>query len=215
MAAPLCIGLRRGAGLLGEVVGAHRLLATTALGLGMAGLAIGYAAATGHGISDVLFSGQDQLPGLVADSAKYSVGALLLLLLCKGLAYTGALGAFRGGPTFPAMFLGAVGGIALSHLPGLSMVPALAMGVGAMTGAMLRLPMTAVLVVSLLLGSDGFPVIPLTIVAVVVAYVAENWLTPPSAAGSPAPGDDGEHREPDAARAPRWRDAGRVTAAGC
>jgi H+/Cl- antiporter ClcA len=196
VAAPACIGLRRGAGVLGDVVRAHRLLATTALGLGMAGLAIGYAAATGHGISDVLFSGQDQLPGLVTNSAQYSVGALLLLLLCKGLAYTGALSAFRGGPTFPAMFLGAAGGIALSHLPGLAMVPALAMGVGAMTAAMLRLPMTAVLLVSFLLGSDGFPVIPLTIVAVVVAYVAENWLAPVAAAGSPQAADGG-HPEPD------------------
>jgi H+/Cl- antiporter ClcA len=197
VAAPVCIALRRGAGALGVLVGAHRLLVTTALGLGMAGLAIGYAAATGHGVSDVLFSGQDQLPGLVADSAQYSVGALLLLLLCKGLAYTGALSAFRGGPTFPAMFLGAVGGIALSHLPGLPLVPAIAMGLGAMTAAMLRLPMTAVLVTSLFLGSDGFPVIPLTIVAAVVAYVAENWLTPAPAASPQELSDDGGKRVPD------------------
>jgi H+/Cl- antiporter ClcA len=113
----------------------------------------------------------------------------LLLLLCKGLSYLAALSAFRGGPTFPAMFLGAVGGIALAHLPGLALIPALAMGLGAMTAAMLRLPMTAVLVTSLFLGSDGFPVIPLTIVAAVVAYVVENRLTP--VAGSPTTDDDG------------------------
>jgi hypothetical protein len=41
-----------------------------------------------------------------------------------------------------------------------------------------RLPMTAVLLTTLFLGSDGFLVIPLTIVAVVVAYVAGNWLAP-------------------------------------
>ena len=79
------------------------------------------------------------------------------------------------------MFLGAAGGIALSHLPGLAMVPAAAMGIGAMTAAMLRLPMTAVLLTTLFLGSDGFPVMPLTIVAVVVAYLTANWLTPPPA----------------------------------
>jgi H+/Cl- antiporter ClcA len=196
VAAPLCIALRRGAALLGGLVPAHRVLATTALGLVMAGLAIGYAAATGHAAADVLFSGQDQLPGLVADSARYSVGALLFLLLCKGLAYTAALSAFRGGPTFPVMYLGAAGGIALSHLPGLAMVPGLAMGLGAMTAAMLRLPMTAVLLTTLLLGSDGFPVIPLTIVAVVVAYVAEIRLTP-VAAPPPGGGDDGRHRVPE------------------
>jgi len=110
-----------------------------------------------------------------------------VLLLCKGLAYTAALGAFRGGPTFPAMFLGAAGGIALSHLPGLTLVPALAMGLGAMTAAMLRLPMTAVLLTTLFLGSDGFPVTPLTIVAVVVAHVAGVWLAPRQAEATGEP----------------------------
>jgi H+/Cl- antiporter ClcA len=181
VAAPLCAVLRRAAVAVGGRARGHPVALTTVLGLVMGGLAIGYAEGTGHGVSDVLFSGQDQLPGLIADSAKYSIGALLLLLLCKGLAYTAALGAFRGGPTFPAMFLGAAGGIALSHLPGLTLVPALAMGLGAMTAAMLRLPMTAVLLTTLFLGTDGFPVIPLTIVAVVVAHVAGVWLTPRSA----------------------------------
>ncbi len=46
------------------------------------------------------------------------MGALLLLVVCKGLAYGFSLSSFRGGPTFPAMFIGAAGGIALSHLPG-------------------------------------------------------------------------------------------------
>jgi hypothetical protein len=48
-----------------------------------------------------------------------------------------------------------------------------------------------VLVTTLLLGSDGFPVVALTIVAVVVAYVAQLWLEPAPApaapAGKPAP----------------------------
>jgi hypothetical protein len=51
-------------------------------------------------------------------------------------------------------------------------------GGGAMTAAMLKLPMTAGLLVTLFLGSDGFPVIPLTIAAVVVAYLTGNLLTP-------------------------------------
>jgi H+/Cl- antiporter ClcA len=178
VAAPLCAVLRRAAVALGSRAGGHPVAVTTVLGLAIGGLAVGYAQWTGHGASDVLFSGQDQLPGLIAGSAQYSVGALLVLLLCKGLAYTAALGAFRGGPTFPAMFLGVAGGIALSHLPGLTLVPAVAMGLGAMTAAMLRLPMTAVLLTTLFLGTDGFPVIPLTIVTVVVAHVAGVWLAP-------------------------------------
>lgn len=46
-----------------------------------------------------------------------------------------------------------------------------------MIAAMLRLPMTAVLLTTLMLGSNGFPAMPLTIVAAVTAYVAETWLT--------------------------------------
>jgi hypothetical protein len=53
---------------------------------------------------------------------------------------------------------------------------AAAIGIGAMTAAMLRLPFAAVLLATLFLGSDGFPVMPLTIVAVVVAYLNANLL---------------------------------------
>src|ERR1035437_4790954 len=86
------------------------LLATPVVALAIAGLAIAYAAATGKGSSDVLFSGQSDLGPLITHSASYTVGALLLLLACKGLAYGASLSSFRGGPTFPAMFLGAAGG---------------------------------------------------------------------------------------------------------
>ena len=79
----------------------------------------------------VLFSGQSALPTVLTNSATYSVGALMLLLVCKGLAYGASLSGFRGGPTFPAMFIGAAGGIALSHLPGLPMSAGAAMGIGA------------------------------------------------------------------------------------
>jgi H+/Cl- antiporter ClcA len=99
-----------------------------------------------------------------------------------------SLSGFRGGPTFPAMFLGAVGGVALSHLPGLPMVDGIAMGIGAMTAVMLRLPLTSVLLATLLLGLDGLAVMPLAIVAVVVAYVASARLapTPATPSGKPA-----------------------------
>jgi hypothetical protein len=123
-----------------------------------------------------LFSGQTAIGPLVDNSATYSVGALLLLTACKGLAYSLSLSSFRGGPTFPAMFLGAAGGIAMSHLPGLSVVPAVAMGIGAMSVSMLRLPLTSVLLATVLLQSDALTVTPLVIVAVVVAHVTSAHL---------------------------------------
>jgi H+/Cl- antiporter ClcA len=91
---------------------------------------------------------------------------------------------FRGGPVFPAMFAGAVGGLALSHLPGLPPVAGAAMGIGAMCAVMLRLPMTSVLLATVLLTADGLAVMPVVIVAVVVAFVTSAWLAPPPAKGT-------------------------------
>ena len=165
------------------------LVATPLAGLVIAALAIGFAAATGHAATDVLFSGQDALPDLLTDSAGYSVGTLLLLIGAKGLAYTVSLAAFRGGPIFPAMFLGAALGIVLSHLPGLPLVAGAAMGIGAMSVVMLRLPLTSVLLASLLLAADEVALMPLVIVAVVVAHLATARLTPVPSAPTTAPDD--------------------------
>jgi hypothetical protein len=168
------------------------MLATPLIGLAIAGLAIAYAAGSGKGSSEVLFSGQDALGPLIQHASSYTVGALVLLLVCKGLAYGGSLSSFRGGPVFPSLFLGAAGGIALSHLPGLPMVAGAAMGIGAMFVVLVRLPLTAVLLATLLLSADGVQVMPLVIVAVVVAFVASARIAPapakePEAAQAPAP----------------------------
>ena len=120
--------------------------------------------------------GRSALPHLVGHAAGFSVGALLLLLACKGLAYGVSLSGFRGGPVFPSLFIGAAGGIPMSHLPGLGMIAGMAMGIGAMCAVMLRLPLTSVLLATLLLYSDGVVVMPLVIVAVVVAYVVSARL---------------------------------------
>lgn len=157
------------------------ILLTPVAGLAIAGLAIVYAEATDKSTADVLFSGQVALPGLIEQSADYAVGTLLLLIVCKGLAYSVSLSSFRGGPVFPAMFIGAAGGIAMSNLPGMSLVPAVAMGIGAMTAVLLRLPLTAVLLATLLLGADGLGAMPVVIVAVVVAFVVSAWFVPQAA----------------------------------
>ena len=68
--------------------------------------------------------------------------------------------------------------MALSHLPGLPMIAGAAMGIGAMTCAMLGLPLTSVLLATVFLGSDGVAVMPLVIVAVVVTYVGHARSRP-------------------------------------
>jgi H+/Cl- antiporter ClcA len=161
------------------VVHRNRVLVTPGLGLLIGLLAMGYQLVTGNGFGQVLFSGQDALPDLVAHAADYSLGALIMLIACKALAYGLSLSAFRGGPVFPSMLIGAAIGIAASGLPGMELAPAIGMGIGAMCTAMLRLPMTSTLLATLLLGADGLSVTPEIIVAVVVAFVATTALPVP------------------------------------
>ncbi|WEO76610.1 chloride channel protein [Cryobacterium sp. SO2] len=160
-------------------VRSHRLIVTPLLGLLVAGLAIVFAQVTGEDTAQVLFSGQDTLPALVTDGASWPLGAVALLVVCKSLAYGLSLSGFRGGPVFPAMFIGAAIGVAASHLPGMALVPALGVGIGAMCVSMLRLPLTSVLLATVLLTSDAYAVMPLVIVTVVVAHVLTGRLPEP------------------------------------
>jgi H+/Cl- antiporter ClcA len=185
-------GIRRLGLLLQTVVERRMVLLMPFVGLSIAAFAILFQEAADHSSSYVLFSGQAALPTLIEGAAGWTVGALTLLIVCKGVAYSLSLSCFRGGPTFPGMFIGAAGGIALSHLPGLPEIAGVAMGIGAMTVAMLGLPFTSVLLVSLFLQADAIALMPLVIVAVVVSYIASAHLTPPSTqtaaeASTPAP----------------------------
>jgi H+/Cl- antiporter ClcA len=156
---------------LRPVVHLNRVLVTVVFGALIGLTAMTYQLVTDRSFTQVLFSGQDALPDLVEHAADYSVGVLVMLAACKMLAYGISLSAFRGGPIFPAMFIGATLGIALSGLPGLALAPAIACGIGAMCAAMLRLPLTSALLATLLLGTDGISVTPQVVVAVVVAFV--------------------------------------------
>jgi len=156
----------------------------------VAGLVVGllallFASTTTHGVEEVLFSGQDQLPGLVDNPGAWTIGALLFLMLCKGLAWSACLSTFRGGPTFPAIFLGAAGGIAASHLPGMSLTPAIAVGMGVMVVSFLKLPLSAVIIATSLTVSAGIAVSPLIIVGVVVAYLVTLALEGRLGTGGP------------------------------
>ena len=178
VAAPLGHAIRSIALAMRPHVERRMVLLMPLLGLAVAGLAIGFDAATDEAASEVLFSGQESVGPLIAGAAGWSVGALLLLIACKGLAYAICLSSFRGGPIFPAIFIGAAAGVASAELPGMALVPGVAMGIGAMTAVMLNLPLTATLTAALLLGQSALDALPLVIVAVVVAHVVSARLTP-------------------------------------
>ena len=105
------------------------------------------------------------------------MGALALILALKGIAYSLSLGSFRGGPTFPILFLGAAAGIMASHLPGFEITAAVAVGMGAGVAAVLKLPLTAVVTATVLTAHSGVGAEPLVIVGVVVAYVVTLLLS--------------------------------------
>jgi H+/Cl- antiporter ClcA len=179
LAAVLGSSIRHLGVFLQPIVERRKVWLTPVAGVVIALAAIVFAQVTGHGIDQVLFSGQDALGPLITDAAGWTVGALLLLIVCKGLAYGVSLSCFRGGPTFPGMFIGAAMGMALSHLPGLSMIAGVAMGIGAMTVVMLGgMPLTSVVLTVVFLSADGLALTPLIIIAVVVAYVASAYLAP-------------------------------------
>ena len=166
---------------------AHRIAAQSALGpvplLVVAGLLVGTLAAVFRATADrpvdlVLFSGQTELPDVVAEG---SAAVLVLLVVTKGLAYALSLGAgFRGGPVFPAIALGvAAAMVAENLLPGLHTTPAVATGIAAATTAVLRVPFTAVLLVSLLMGPSAFDVAPIAVLAAAIAWLVVTWLPTP------------------------------------
>jgi H+/Cl- antiporter ClcA len=160
-----------------RMVKSRQLLLLPVCGLIVSGLAIAFAQATGKGFQEVLFSGQDALPGLVSGAGTWSLSALALLIVFKGLGYSISLGGFRGGPTFPAIFLGAAGGIMCSHLPGFPITAAVAVGIGTGIVAILRLPLSAVVITSVLTSKAGLGADPLVILGVVIAYLLTRWLS--------------------------------------
>jgi hypothetical protein len=176
------------------VVMRRPFLTIPAAGLAVAGLAIAFGETTDHDSSYVLFSGQDSLPDLVQGASTWSVTALGLLIVLKGLAWSISLSGFRGGPTFPGLLLGVAAGIMASHLPGLAMTPAVAVGMGAAMAAVLQLPLASVVLATLLTAHAGAGVEPLIILGVVVAYLTVKALHRGETQAEDSSRDDGRTR---------------------
>ena len=155
----------------------RRFILTVAGGLAVGVLAITFGQVTDEPANTVLFSGQEAFGALFESSDDAARSTLVLLLVLKAAAWSISLGSFRGGPTFPAIFLGVVGGLLVADLPGYSETPAVAGLVGATCVSVLRLPLSSVVIAFLLTTSAGLAVAPLVIVAVVVAYLVSLALT--------------------------------------
>jgi H+/Cl- antiporter ClcA len=126
--------------------------------------------ALGGDSQDVLFSGQASVPDVVAED---SAAILLVVLAAKALGYAVSLGCgFRGGPVFPAIFLGVA--LATFAVIAFDVSPTLAVAVGAGAGmaAGTRLLFSSLLFAALLVGRPGLDAVPAVVLAIAAA-----WLT--------------------------------------
>ncbi|HEU0337169.1 MAG TPA: chloride channel protein [Gaiellaceae bacterium] len=155
-----------------------RLSLLVGAGLLVGGLAVTFRAVADRPVDLVLFSGQTALPTIVAEG---SAGVLALLVVAKGLAYALSLGAgFRGGPVFPAIAIGVAAAlVGADLLPGFETTPAVAAGIAAGTAAVLRVPFTAVLLVSLLVGPSALDVAPVAVLAAAMGWLVASALPNP------------------------------------
>jgi chloride channel protein, CIC family len=185
VAAVIVAAVRRAAGELAKE-GARRIgLPVLLVGGGLlVGLVAQVADWLGADSQDVLFSGQTGVPALAATA---STKILLVLLVAKAIGYGISLACgFRGGPVFPAVFLGiAVAEFAHTWF---DVSPTLAVAVGAAAGmaAGTRLLVTSVLFAGLLVGHAGQDAIPAAVLAAAAAWLTMQALDRRATQAAPA-----------------------------
>ena len=109
-AAVVTVVIIEGARASAHTVAKRPWLLLPAAALAVGGLAIAFAQITHQSADVVLFSGQDAFASMIKQGPTLALSTLAFLLLFKGVAWSISLGSFRGGPTFPGLFIGAAGG---------------------------------------------------------------------------------------------------------
>jgi len=158
-----------------------------AAGLVVGACAVLFGLLTGESPGLLLFSGETDTGTVVEQAATWGTATLLLLVLLKSIAYAVSLGSlFRGGPVFPALFLGVVAGSLLATLAPGSQTAAIVGGMAAATSAMLRLPLSAALLAVFLGGSTAIAATSVALIASVVAFLVTMAVDRREAAGQAA-----------------------------
>lgn len=132
---------------------------------------------TGESVLFILTSGEEMITELPTLT---SVSTVVAVLILKSIAYAVSLGAgFRGGPFFPAMFVGAASGLLIALLipNGPSVPAALVVGVVAATIATAPMKWPIAIVLGLVIGfvMGTWTLVPAAVLAAVVARAIPRW----------------------------------------
>lgn len=168
--------VRRGAGALSGAASTTRYRRGIALaGGGLAVGAVGLAAqALGADYREVLFSGQSGIPLALADT---SVAILLVVIVAKAVAYAISLGCgFRGGPVFPAIFLGVAIAAIFCLWFDIPITWAVAVGTAAGMAGGTGLVFSGLMFALLLCGTAGLDALPAAVFASVAAWLTRQAL---------------------------------------
>jgi|SoiMethySBSTD1v2_1073268.scaffolds.fasta_scaffold04304_2 H+/Cl- antiporter ClcA len=166
------------------VANRHQMLPMLLLG----GFAVGAIALVATWLNttddEILFSGQSAVPEVVAEG---SVGVLLVILAAKSLGYAISLGSgFRGGPIFPAIFIGITITSFAVVVFDASPTWAIAVGTAAGMAAGTEMVFSALLFSMLLVGQPGVDALPAAVLAVAAVWLTKMVIPPPKDA-EPAP----------------------------
>jgi H+/Cl- antiporter ClcA len=132
---------------------------------------------TGESVMLVLTSGEEMISDLPTIT---TVSTAVAILVLKSIAYAVSLGAgFRGGPFFPAMFVGAAAGLLVALLipDGPSVSAALVVGVVAAVIATAPMKWNVVIVLGAIIGllMGTWTLVPAAVIGAVVARVIPRW----------------------------------------
>jgi len=195
--AVLVAAVRRIGQRVHTVATARPVILAPAAGLAVGVLAVAFTQITHQAPSLVLFSGEADTGTVVSQGAAWGLATLVILLLLKSIAYAVSLGSlFRGGPVFPSLFLGVVAGMLFTHLGvHLTSTPAVVAGMAAACAAMLRLPLSSVMLAVFLTSSAGLEATSIALLASVAGFLASVVIDKRTAAGQE--GQEGQEGQGD------------------
>ncbi len=162
------------------LVGAALIVAVSALAMH---------AITGLDVLYIVTSGEEMITTLPTVT---SISAVVAILVFKTIAYAVSLGAgYRGGPFFPAMFVGATSGLLVALViaefstHGPSVPAALVVGVVAATIASVKMSWRVAILLAVVIGlfMGTWTLVPAALVGAIVARAIPRWsdrLAPPA-----------------------------------